>query len=156
VRDPERDRSNRTWRADLSGPSPSSAANSPAAAPTRPGTGLPITRIRSDVRFPGRDRLEGILFAAFPLGTKRAMAAALDMPDGRLRVMGLLSAIVGVAIVWLYDISSSAAERETDRNDRPRNGSRGGAVRGRAAVSERCAAAKRSGRSIQSQSHGMH
>jgi hypothetical protein len=30
------------------------------------------------------------------------MAAALDMPDGRLRVMGLLSAIVVVAIVWLY------------------------------------------------------
>ena len=38
--------------------------------------------------------IEGILFAAFPLGTKRAMAAALDMPDGRLRVMGLISAIV--------------------------------------------------------------
>jgi uncharacterized protein YjeT (DUF2065 family) len=45
--------------------------------------------------------IEGILFAAFPLGTKRAMAAALDMPDGRLRVMGLISAIVGVAIVAL-------------------------------------------------------
>ena len=43
--------------------------------------------------------IEGILFAAFPLGTKRAMAAALDMPDSRLRVMGLVSAIVGVAIV---------------------------------------------------------
>ena len=44
----------------------------------------------------------GILFAAFPLGTKRAMAAPLDMPDGRLRVVGLVSAaIVGVAaIVW--------------------------------------------------------
>jgi uncharacterized protein len=45
--------------------------------------------------------IEGILFAAFPLGTKRALATALDMPDGRLRVMGLVSAIVGVAIVWL-------------------------------------------------------
>jgi uncharacterized protein len=45
--------------------------------------------------------IEGILFAAFPLGTKRAMAAALGMPDGRLRVMGLVSAVVGVAIVWL-------------------------------------------------------
>jgi uncharacterized protein YjeT (DUF2065 family) len=45
--------------------------------------------------------IEGILFAAFPLGTKRAMAAALDMPDSRLRIMGLVSAIVGVAIVWL-------------------------------------------------------
>jgi uncharacterized protein YjeT (DUF2065 family) len=29
------------------------------------------------------------------------MVAALDMPDGRLRVIGLVSAIVGVAIVWL-------------------------------------------------------
>ena len=45
--------------------------------------------------------IEGILFAVFPLGTKCAMAAALDMPDGRLRVVGLVSAIVGVAIVWL-------------------------------------------------------
>ena len=45
--------------------------------------------------------IEGILFAAFPLGTKRAMAAALDIPDGRLRIVGLVSAAVGVAIVWL-------------------------------------------------------
>jgi uncharacterized protein YjeT (DUF2065 family) len=29
------------------------------------------------------------------------MAAALDMPDSRLRIMGLVSAIVGVTIVWL-------------------------------------------------------
>jgi uncharacterized protein len=45
--------------------------------------------------------IEGILFAAFPLGTKRAMAAALDMPDTRLRIIGLASALVGVVIVWL-------------------------------------------------------
>jgi uncharacterized protein len=45
--------------------------------------------------------IEGILFAAFPLVTKRAMATALGMPNSRLRVMGLVSAIVGVAIVWL-------------------------------------------------------
>jgi len=44
--------------------------------------------------------IEGILFAAFPLSAKRAIAAALDMPDGRLRVVGLVSAAVGVAIVW--------------------------------------------------------
>ena len=31
--------------------------------------------------------IEGILFAAFPLGTKRAMTVALSLPDGRLRVM---------------------------------------------------------------------
>ena len=45
--------------------------------------------------------IEGILFAAFPTGTKRAVAAALEMSDGRLRIAGLVSAIVGVAIVWL-------------------------------------------------------
>ncbi len=45
--------------------------------------------------------IEGIIFAAFPLGAKRAMAAALEFPDGRLRVAGLLSAAVGVLIVWL-------------------------------------------------------
>ena len=45
--------------------------------------------------------IEGILFAAFPTATKRAVAAALEMPDGRLRIAGLVSAIVGVAIVWL-------------------------------------------------------
>lgn len=45
--------------------------------------------------------IEGIIFAAFPLGAKRAMAAALDIPDARLRIAGLASAIVGVVIVWL-------------------------------------------------------
>jgi len=45
--------------------------------------------------------IEGIIFAAFPLGAKRAMAAALDISDGRLRIAGLASAIVGVLIVWL-------------------------------------------------------
>jgi uncharacterized protein YjeT (DUF2065 family) len=29
------------------------------------------------------------------------MAAALDIPDGRLRIAGLAAAIVGVAIVWV-------------------------------------------------------
>ena len=45
--------------------------------------------------------IEGIVLAAFPLGAKRAMAAALDMPDSRLRIAGLVSALVGVLIVWL-------------------------------------------------------
>lgn len=45
--------------------------------------------------------IEGILFAAFPLSAKRAMAAAQEMPDSRLRFVGLVSAIIGVAIVWL-------------------------------------------------------
>ena len=45
--------------------------------------------------------IEGIFFAAFPLGAKRAMAAVLDIPDGGLRIAGLAAAIIGVAIVWL-------------------------------------------------------
>ena len=45
--------------------------------------------------------IEGILFAAFPLSTKRAMAVALDLPDGRLRIIGLVSALIGIVIVWL-------------------------------------------------------
>ena len=45
--------------------------------------------------------IEGILFAAFPLSAKRALAAALDMPDRRLRIVGLVSALVGVVIVLL-------------------------------------------------------
>jgi uncharacterized protein YjeT (DUF2065 family) len=45
--------------------------------------------------------IEGVIFAAFPLGAKRAMAAARDIPDSRLRIAGLAAAIVGVVIVWL-------------------------------------------------------
>jgi uncharacterized protein YjeT (DUF2065 family) len=45
--------------------------------------------------------IEGILFAGFPLGIKRAMAAALEMPDSRLRIAGIVSALIGIGIVWL-------------------------------------------------------
>jgi uncharacterized protein YjeT (DUF2065 family) len=45
--------------------------------------------------------IEGVLFAAFPLSAKRAMAAVLDMPDNPLRIAGLVAALVGVLIVWL-------------------------------------------------------
>ncbi|HKM88887.1 MAG TPA: DUF2065 domain-containing protein [Xanthobacteraceae bacterium] len=45
--------------------------------------------------------IEGMLFAAFPLGAKRAMTAVLDMPDSWLRIAGLVSALVGMLIVWL-------------------------------------------------------
>lgn len=45
--------------------------------------------------------IEGIVFAAFPLGTKRAMAVAIDMPDSRLRIAGIVSAMIGVGIIWL-------------------------------------------------------
>jgi uncharacterized protein YjeT (DUF2065 family) len=45
--------------------------------------------------------IEGILLAAFPGGAKRTMATVLDMADGPLRIAGIVSALVGVLIVWL-------------------------------------------------------
>jgi uncharacterized protein YjeT (DUF2065 family) len=45
--------------------------------------------------------IEGILFAAFPTVTKRALAHVMETPDNILRVMGLVSAALGVVIVWL-------------------------------------------------------
>jgi len=45
--------------------------------------------------------IEGIVLAAFPLAAKRAMAAAMETPEGRLRIAGIASAVVGVLIVWL-------------------------------------------------------
>lgn len=45
--------------------------------------------------------LEGILFAAFPGVTKRALAHVMETPDNVLRIMGIASAAIGVVIVWL-------------------------------------------------------
>jgi uncharacterized protein len=45
--------------------------------------------------------IEGIFLAAFPSGAKRAMTSALEMADGSLRLAGLISAVVGIVIVWL-------------------------------------------------------
>jgi uncharacterized protein YjeT (DUF2065 family) len=45
--------------------------------------------------------LEGLMFAAMPALAKRAMTNAIDTPDATLRVIGLVSAVVGVVAVWL-------------------------------------------------------
>jgi len=45
--------------------------------------------------------IEGLFLAAFPGGAKRTMASVLEMPDGSLRIAGVVSALVGVLIVWL-------------------------------------------------------
>jgi uncharacterized protein YjeT (DUF2065 family) len=45
--------------------------------------------------------IEGIFLAAFPGGAKRAMATVLEMPDGPLRIAGIVSALIGVLVVWL-------------------------------------------------------
>jgi hypothetical protein len=44
--------------------------------------------------------IEGLTFAAFPAAAKRAMALLLETPETTLRVVGLVSAIVGVVVIW--------------------------------------------------------
>ena len=45
--------------------------------------------------------IEGLFLAAFPGGAKRTMASVLEMPDGSLRIAGIISALAGILIVWL-------------------------------------------------------
>jgi len=45
--------------------------------------------------------IEGLAYAAFPEHMRRMMRQALELPEGTLRMGGLLAAIVGVALVWL-------------------------------------------------------
>jgi len=44
--------------------------------------------------------IEGLLFAASPGTAKSAIAHVLETGDGPLRVIGIVSAIVGVVLVW--------------------------------------------------------
>jgi uncharacterized protein YjeT (DUF2065 family) len=45
--------------------------------------------------------IEGLTFAAFPGGAKRALAMLAETPEPNLRVAGLVSAVVGLAVVWV-------------------------------------------------------
>ena len=45
--------------------------------------------------------LEGLVLAAFPLATKKAMANVLATPEGSLRTIGVVSAVLGLVLVWL-------------------------------------------------------
>jgi len=45
--------------------------------------------------------VEGLLFAAFPDAVKRAMIVAAQSPSDRMRLVGILSAVIGVVIVWV-------------------------------------------------------
>jgi uncharacterized protein YjeT (DUF2065 family) len=45
--------------------------------------------------------IEGLLFAGFPGPMQRALAAMASREPRRLRIMGLVSAVLGVGIVWL-------------------------------------------------------
>jgi uncharacterized protein YjeT (DUF2065 family) len=45
--------------------------------------------------------IEGIVFAALPGMTKRAMSHVLETPDSVMRTVGIVSAVIGVLLVWL-------------------------------------------------------
>lgn len=45
--------------------------------------------------------IEGLCLAAFPFAAKRAMANIMATPDVPLRIAGVISAVVGVIIVWM-------------------------------------------------------
>ncbi len=44
--------------------------------------------------------VEGLLFASFPGAVQRALLEAAGSPRDRMRIVGLVSAILGVVIVW--------------------------------------------------------
>ena len=44
--------------------------------------------------------LEGLVFAAFPEAVRRAMLDAAETPRERMRLVGIISAALGVVIVW--------------------------------------------------------
>jgi uncharacterized protein len=45
--------------------------------------------------------IEGVLYALFPQGMKRAAARAMAIPPHALRVAGLAAVCLGVALIWL-------------------------------------------------------
>jgi uncharacterized protein len=45
--------------------------------------------------------IEGLLFAAFPGATRRAMREASDTPDALVRKIGIICAIVGVGALYV-------------------------------------------------------
>ncbi len=45
--------------------------------------------------------IEGLVFAAFPRAAKRLAATALESPENSLRIAGIVSAVIGVVLIWL-------------------------------------------------------
>jgi len=45
--------------------------------------------------------IEGIVFAAMPGPAKRALAAIVESPEQFLRIVGIVSAVAGLVIIWL-------------------------------------------------------
>jgi uncharacterized protein YjeT (DUF2065 family) len=44
--------------------------------------------------------IEGLVFAAFPGAAKRATLAVHESPEGALRLIGIVSAMLGLLIIW--------------------------------------------------------
>jgi uncharacterized protein len=44
--------------------------------------------------------IEGVVSAAFPNLTRAAMLTAAETASPKLRLVGLVSAVIGIAIVW--------------------------------------------------------
>jgi uncharacterized protein YjeT (DUF2065 family) len=44
--------------------------------------------------------IEGLVFSAFPATAKRAMESVQETPDGTLRTVGMVSALVGIVLIW--------------------------------------------------------
>jgi uncharacterized protein YjeT (DUF2065 family) len=44
--------------------------------------------------------LEGILFASFPMVAKQLAASMLETPEATLRIAGVVSAVIGVILIW--------------------------------------------------------
>lgn len=45
--------------------------------------------------------IEGMLYALFPDGMRRALAAVLQQPTATVRTAGLVMAALGVVVIWL-------------------------------------------------------
>ena len=45
--------------------------------------------------------IEGLVFAAIPATVKRAMTHVMETPDGALRIVGIVSAVAGIVLIWL-------------------------------------------------------
>jgi uncharacterized protein len=44
--------------------------------------------------------IEGLMFSAFPATAKRAMDSVQQTPDGTLRTVGIVSAVLGIVLIW--------------------------------------------------------
>ncbi|WP_307437670.1 DUF2065 domain-containing protein [Labrys monachus] len=45
--------------------------------------------------------IEGVLFLAFPDPVRRMMVSVATSPNAQLRIAGFISAVIGIAIVWI-------------------------------------------------------